>query len=84
MPLQDVVRSARGNKLDTSNEDDLWSGRVWTGRQATKLGLIDGVGSMESVCKQKFGDKVCDHISISPTSVCIALVQQQVRPCILA
>ena len=63
MPLQDVVRSARGNKLDTSNEDDLWSGRVWTGRQATKLGLIDGVGSMESVCKQKFGDKVCDHIS---------------------
>ena len=58
MAAQEVVRSTRGNKLDTSNEDDLWSGRIWTGRQAAKLGLIDSVGTMESVCKQKFGDKV--------------------------
>ena len=56
--LQEVVRATRGGKLDTSNEDDLWSGRVWTGRQAAKLGLIDHVGTLESVCKQKFGEKV--------------------------
>ena len=55
---QEVVRTTRGNKLNTSNEDDLWSGRIWTGRQAAKLGLIDSVGTMESVCKEKFGDKV--------------------------
>lgn len=58
MVEQEVVRSTRGNKLDTSNEDDLWSGQIWTGRQAAKLGLVDSVGSVESVCKQKFGDKV--------------------------
>ena len=55
---QEVVRSTRGNKLDTSNEEDLWSGQIWTGRQAAKLGLVDSVGSVESVCKQKFGNKV--------------------------
>ena len=28
------MRAACGNKLDTSNEKELWSGRAWTGRQA--------------------------------------------------
>ncbi len=56
--LQEVVRSSRGDKLDTSNEEELWSGRIWTGRQAARLGLIDAVGTMESVCKEKFGEKV--------------------------
>ena len=62
------MKSTRGNKLDTANEEELWSGRVWTGRQAAKLGLVDSVGSMESVCKQKFGDKVglCCRASHTP------------------
>lgn len=64
LTLQEVVKSSRGEKLDTSNEDELWSGRVWTGRQAAQLGLIDAVGTMESVCKQKFGEKVESALTI--------------------
>ena len=62
--LQEVVRTTRGKKLDTTDEDELWSGRVWTGRQAARLGLIDHVGTLESVCKQKFGDKVRCRLSL--------------------
>lgn len=53
-----IVRGARGAKLDTSNEEELWSGRAWTGRQAAKLGLIDGVGTLQEVMRAKFGDQV--------------------------
>ncbi len=53
-----TVRHARGAKLDTSDEEELWSGRAWTGRQAAKLGLIDGVGTLQEVMRAKFGDQV--------------------------
>lgn len=66
--LQEVVRATREGKLDRSNEDDLWSGRIWTGRQAAKLGLIDHVGTLESVCKQKYGEKV--RCRVSPWHSC--------------
>lgn len=39
------------------HEDDVFSGRVWTGNQAVKLGLLDGVGTLRGVMKEKFGDK---------------------------
>ncbi|KAL4533096.1 hypothetical protein Ndes2526A_g08547 [Nannochloris sp. 'desiccata'] len=39
------------------NEDELFSGRVWTGHQAVKLGLLDGVGTLRGVMREKFGDK---------------------------
>ena len=53
-----TVRTARGAKLDTSNEEELWSGRAWTGRQAAKLGLVDGVGTLQETMRAKFGDQV--------------------------
>ena len=56
--FKDVVHSARGAKLITANEAELWSGRVWTGAQAAKLGLVDSTGTLNSVMRSKFGDQV--------------------------
>lgn len=33
------------------------AGRAWTGRQALKLGLIDGLGEMRNVMQSEYGDK---------------------------
>ena len=52
-----LVRSRRAGKLK-GNEIELFSGAFWSGRQALEHGLIDGVGHMHDVLRQKFGDKL--------------------------
>ncbi|MEM8578049.1 MAG: S49 family peptidase [Pseudomonadota bacterium] len=52
----DHVRTRRDGKLDTS--EDLFNGQVWLAAKAQSLGLIDGVGHMMPVLKDRFGDKV--------------------------
>ena len=49
------VRKRRGDKL-TSNNADLFSGEVWTGAKAVELGLIDGLGNLREVIKDRFPD----------------------------
>jgi len=47
-----VVKEGRGARLkDTA---DLFSGRVWNGEQAVKLGLADGFGTVETVARDMF------------------------------
>jgi signal peptide peptidase SppA len=55
--FKDHVRARRSDKL-TGSEDELFSGDVWSGKQALALGLIDGIGDLRSVMREKFGDKV--------------------------
>lgn len=57
MFIQDV-RQGRGNRLHET--PDLFSGTVWTGEQAKKLGLIDGFGSAGYVARDiiKYADIV--------------------------
>ena len=50
----DAVKAARGDKL-TGADGDLFSGRVWTGRQAVPLGLVDGVGSLHATMADRLG-----------------------------
>ncbi len=45
----EVVKAGRGKKL--ANDPDLFSGLVWSGATAQKLGLIDEFGSLESVAR---------------------------------
>ena len=52
-----MVRTRRGDKLDESY-DDLFSGAFWVGTEALDLGLIDGLGDIRTVLRQRFGDKV--------------------------
>lgn len=48
----DAVKLGRGKKL--ANDPDLFSGRYWLGQDATKLGLIDGYGTVASVARDQF------------------------------
>ena len=51
------VRERRGVRLKEEG-NDLFSGKVWTGRQAVELGLADGLGEMRQVIRERFGKRV--------------------------
>ncbi len=53
--FKDMVRKRRGDRLKGSDAD-LFEGQVWTGQGASKIGLIDGIGSLHGVLRQRFGD----------------------------
>lgn len=48
----DAVKQGRGKRLKTEGHPELFSGLFWTGDQALKLGLIDGLGSPLSVARE--------------------------------
>ncbi|HEX8827849.1 MAG TPA: S49 family peptidase [Xanthobacteraceae bacterium] len=52
-----LVKSRRGGKL-SGPQDELFSGAYWTGRRALELGLVDAIGDLRGVLRERFGDKV--------------------------
>jgi serine protease SohB len=52
-----LVRARRGDKLD-SRETAMFSGEFWTGNRAKDLGLVDAIGELRGVLRERFGDKV--------------------------
>jgi serine protease SohB len=52
-----LVKSRRGSKLHGA-EDELFSGEYWTGSRGLELGLVDVLGDLRSVLRQRYGDKV--------------------------
>jgi signal peptide peptidase SppA len=52
-----LVRARRGAKLK-GGDDVLLSGEVFTGRRALELGLIDGIGDLRGVLRERFGEGV--------------------------
>lgn len=59
-----LVEERRGKRLK-GPKSKLFSGDVWTAAEAKTLGLIDTVGDIRSVLKERFGEKV-KIIRISP------------------
>jgi signal peptide peptidase SppA len=53
-----VVEKSRGSKLKDPEKNNIFTGEFWTGAAALKLGLIDEIGNVDQVLKEKFGDKV--------------------------
>src|ERR1700728_1384784 len=51
-----LVRLRRAGKLN-GPENDLFSGEYWTGRRGLELGLVDAVGDLHGVLRERFGDK---------------------------
>ena len=45
----DAVRQGRGERL--SQQDDLFSGLIWTGEKAIELGLVDEYGTTQTVAR---------------------------------
>jgi len=52
-----LVKERRGSRLD-SRETALFSGEFWTGSRAKELGLVDAIGDLRGVLRERYGDKV--------------------------
>ena len=53
-----VVEASRGTKLKDPEKNNIFTGEFWTGASALKLGLIDGIGNVDQILKEKFGEEV--------------------------
>ena len=51
------VCERRGKRLSGDSEL-LFNGDVWTGQRALELGMIDGLGDLHSVTRERFGEEV--------------------------
>ncbi|GLS31096.1 peptidase S49 [Mesorhizobium albiziae] len=51
----DLVKERRGTKL--SDDPDLFTGLFWTGKRGLALGLVDALGDMRAVLKDRYGAK---------------------------
>jgi signal peptide peptidase SppA len=55
--FKELVRARRQGKLK-ADESELFTGAFWTGRRALALGLIDGIGELTQVMRERYGDRV--------------------------
>lgn len=56
----EVVKRGRGDRLklqEPADEQNLFSGLVWTGQQALDYGLVDGLGSAGYVAREIIGEE---------------------------
>jgi signal peptide peptidase SppA len=53
----DLVRSRRGAKLP-AEAGELFSGAFWVGTEAVGLGLVDALGDLRTVMRERYGEKV--------------------------
>jgi len=51
----DLVKARRGSRL--KDDPDLFTGLFWTGKKGLELGLVDQLGDMRQVLKDKYGAK---------------------------
>ena len=62
--FKDIVLKSRAKKIDKLNKD-IFSGSFWTGKEAIKLGLVDGIGDLKTIMEKKFGKKL-RYVPIKP------------------
>jgi signal peptide peptidase SppA len=55
--FKDHIRQRRGDRL-LATDDALFTGDIWTGREALEVGLIDGLAEMRSEMRKRHGDGV--------------------------
>jgi signal peptide peptidase SppA len=52
-----LVKERRGSRLD-AGEANLFSGEYWAATTARRMGLVDGLGDLRSVLRQRYGEEV--------------------------
>jgi signal peptide peptidase SppA len=60
----DMVKERRGSKL--KDDPDLFTGLFWTGKKGLALGLIDALGDMRQVLRDRYGPKTRLSLVSSP------------------
>jgi signal peptide peptidase SppA len=63
----DLVKKSRGKKLH-GPEKTLFSGEFWVGEQALQYGLIDKLGDMKSILRERYGKNVETPLIAPPSS----------------
>ena len=53
----DHVKSRRAEKI-TLPDDEIYNGEFWSGIRGQELGLVDSLGDMHEVLRERFGDNV--------------------------
>ena len=53
----DLVKSRRGAKL-TAPEAELFTGEYWAAKKGVEYGLVDRIGDLRSVMRERYGEKV--------------------------
>jgi len=53
-----LVKGSRKDKLKPENYSSLFSGEFYSGKKSLELGLVDGVGILSDILKEKFGKDV--------------------------
>jgi serine protease SohB len=53
----ELVKARRGTKLN-SRETAVFSGEYWTGQRARELGLVDALGDLRGVLRERYGERV--------------------------
>ena len=59
------VQERRGRRLK-GEDRTLFNGDIWTGQGALEHGLIDGLGDLRNVMRDRFGDKVRFRVANQP------------------
>jgi signal peptide peptidase SppA len=65
------VKAMRGARLK-ADDDTLFTGEWWTGTRGLELGLIDALGDLHQVLRERFGDKVRTRV-VAPKKPLFAL-----------
>lgn len=52
------VELVRGRRPALASDPDLFSGAFWTGARGVELGLVDRVGDLHTVLRERYGDNV--------------------------
>ena len=60
----ETVKTGRGDRL--KENDDLFTGLVWTGEQAIEMGLADGLGSASYVARDVIGEESIVDYTVKP------------------
>ncbi|RUM94773.1 MAG: signal peptide peptidase SppA [Thiothrix sp.] len=68
------VKAGRGDRLE--DNDALFSGLIWSGKESLKLGLIDGFGGTDSVARDKIGEE--NVVTFSPKQTLLEQLTEDV------
>lgn len=53
-----LVKERRAHKIKPEDEEQLFSGEFWSGKQGLVLGLADAVGDLHQIMRERYGKKV--------------------------
>ncbi|WP_411956280.1 S49 family peptidase [Arvimicrobium flavum] len=63
----DLVKSRRGVRL--KDDPDLFTGLFWSGKKGLELGLVDQLGDMRTILKERYGPKTRLKLITAPRGI---------------